>query len=203
MGQLGDGTCDSRLYARLLHREQCHSDKPRGDFLLVRANNSPAATLAVRNKGAASHVLQLKKGEAGDHVPIRVATPPTGKAKKHRMLYRVLCSKCGAYAQRLKDLAHRPAHGTCQQGPQAQAAALSPHHLHWSVQTCLLRSGIVQLRPSRSSRGSASRPSLRPSCVSTGLRQSRGRLRAFQFATCARCVVASTIAPGISVTSHV
>ena len=113
-----DGSPDSRLYARLMHREQCHPDKRRGDFLLVQANNAPAATLAVRNKGAASHVLRLKQGEAGEHEPIRVATPPTGKAKKHRNLYRVLCRKCGAYAGRLKDLAKMPCQLFANKGPK-------------------------------------------------------------------------------------
>ena len=93
-------------YARLHHREQCHPDKPRAHFLLARANNAPVATKAVRNKGAASHLMRLKKGEADEHAPIRVATPPTGKAKKNRVLYRVLCRKCGAYAARLKDIAN-------------------------------------------------------------------------------------------------
>ena len=117
-GQGTEGSSDSRLHARLHHREQCHPDKPRAHFLLVRANNAPVATKAVRNKGAASHLMRLKKGEAGEHDPIRVATPPTGKAKKNRVLYRVLCRKCGAYAARLKDIANAPCRLFANKGPQ-------------------------------------------------------------------------------------
>ena len=178
-------------YARLHHREQCHPYKPRAHFLLARANNAPVATKAVRNKGAASHLMRLKKGEADEHAPIRVATPPTGKAKKNRVLYRVLCRKCGAYAARLKDIANAFCRLFVNKGPNRK-------QLVERLTAALERTDL----PLKSSNSSTSKPSLL-SRVSIGSRPSRGPSGGSLCASCAPCAGASMSTLGLSVTSHV
>ena len=118
-----------RSACRRRHWEEQHPKADWALFSLVRSPqrlvNVQKATQQKRAAAVANRLMQLKKGEAGDHDPALVALPMTSKAqgkqkKQRRGLMRAICRRCGRMTQTIPML----------QATKCILAPISPRGVH-------------------------------------------------------------------------